>query len=174
MVASPDVGGVKRAERHREALARRLGQEPGSAFVEKRRSEDVVSGGRVVGDVDGASVLLVDDLVSGATTLVRAAAACRAAGAREVLAAVAHGVFVAAASDALAGSALDRLFVLDHVPTAELDPAVAAARIESLDVSGLLAEAIRRLHEGGSLTQLGNEGAGESASRRDGGSARSR
>jgi len=164
VVASPDVGGVKRATRYREAFGRRLGREPGSAFVEKRRSADVVSGGRVVGDVSGATVLLVDDLVSGATTLVRAAAALRAAGAREVLAAVAHGVFVPEASEALAGSALDRLYVLDHVPPFALEPAVAAERVESVEVAPLLAEAIRRMHEGGSLTQLAAEGVSETAS----------
>lgn len=163
VVASPDVGGVKRAERHREALARCLGRAPRAAFVEKRRSEGVVGGGSVVGDVAGATVLLVDDLVSAATTLARAATACRAAGAREVLAAVAHGVFVAAASETLARAPLERLFVLDHIPVATLGPQ-AAARIESLDASVLLAEAVGRLHDGEARSQWRGTGSGSEGS----------
>jgi ribose-phosphate pyrophosphokinase len=154
VVASPDVGGIKRADRYRAALARRLGRDLPSAFVEKRRSADVVSGEALVGDVSGRSVLLVDDLISAGTTLARAASACRKAGAREVLAWAAHGTFVPEASRMLAEAPIDRIAVLDHVPPFALDPSVVEARLVQVEASGLVAEAIRRLHEDGSLVEL--------------------
>jgi len=154
VVASPDVGGIKRADRHRAALERKLGRPLASAFVEKRRSAGVVSGEAVAGDVSGRTVLFVDDMISGGTTLARAAEACRKAGAREVFAAAAHGVFVPEASRVLASAPIDRIVVLDHVPPFALDTALVDARVTLLDASVLIAEAIRRMHEGGSLVEL--------------------
>ena len=153
-VVSPDTGGVKRAEGYREALSRRFGRPVAAAFVEKRRSEDVVTGEALVGDVAGRTVLLVDDLISGGTTLARAAAACRRAGAREVVAAVVHGAFVPEASQRLAEAPIDHIAVLDHIPPSALDPALVDQKVWLLDSASLLAEAIRRMHAGGSLTEL--------------------
>ncbi len=153
-VVSPDVGGIKRADRFREILGRRLGREIPGAFVEKRRSADVVSGEALVGDVAGRSVLLLDDMISGGTTLARAAETCRKAGAREVVAAAAHGAFVPEASRVLAEAPIDRIAVLDHIPPTALEPALVEAKLCVLEASGLVAEAIRRLHEGGSLVEL--------------------
>lgn len=153
-VVSPDTGGVKRAEGYREALSRRLGRPVPAAFVEKRRSEDVISGTAVVGDVANRTVLLVDDLISGGATLARAAAACRRAGAREVVAAAVHGAFVPEASQTLAEAPIDRIVVLDHIPPSALDPALVDKKLWLLDSASLMAEAIRRMHEGGSLTEL--------------------
>jgi ribose-phosphate pyrophosphokinase len=153
-VVSPDVGGIKRAQRHREALARRLGRELPAGFVEKYRSADVVSGERLVGEVAGRTVLLVDDMISAGTTLARAARACREAGAREVVAAAAHGSFVPEASRALAEAPIDRIVVLDHIPPVALEPSLVAAKLELLDAAGLVAEAIRRMHEHASLVEL--------------------
>jgi ribose-phosphate pyrophosphokinase len=114
----------------------------------------VVSGEALVGDVGGRTVLLVDDMISGGTTLARAAAACRKGGAREVVALAAHGAFVPEASAVLAAAPLDRVVVLDHIPPVALDPALAAARLTVLDGAALVAEAIRRMHDGGSLVEL--------------------
>jgi ribose-phosphate pyrophosphokinase len=154
VVASPDVGGIKRAESQRQALERALDRRLPSAFVEKRRSADVVSGEALVGDVSGRSVLLIDDMISGGTTLARAAEACRKAGAREVFAAAAHAAFVPQASRVLADAPLSRIAVLDHIPPSVLDPALVAAKLSLLDGAGLVAEAIRRMHENGSLVEL--------------------
>jgi len=154
VVVSPDVGGIKRAERYRRALVRRLGRELPAAFVDKRRSGGEVSGRGLVGEVRGRTVVLVDDMISGGTTLVRAAEACRAAGAREVLAVAAHGAFVPEASRALADAPLSRIAVLDHIPPFALDRELVEARIDPVDASGLVAEAIRRMHEGGSVSEL--------------------
>ncbi|HSD26331.1 MAG TPA: ribose-phosphate diphosphokinase [Vicinamibacteria bacterium] len=154
VVASPDVGGIKRANRYREALGRRLGRELPGAFVEKRRSAGVVSGEALVGDVMDRTVVLIDDMISGGTTLARAAEACRKAGAREILAAAAHGAFVPEASPVLAGAPIDHIAVLDHVPPFALDRALVETKLTALEASGLVAEAIRRLHGGGSLVEL--------------------
>lgn len=106
VVASPDPGGVKRAQLFREALEARLGRPVGSALVEKRRSAGVVSGDLIAGDVSGARVLLVDDLIASGGTLIRAARAALAAGADSVRACAAHGLFSARDAAALTDPAL--------------------------------------------------------------------
>jgi len=153
-VVSPDLGGRKRADAYREALARRTGREVSGAVVEKRRSQDTVSGGRLVGDVAGRIAILIDDMIVGGSTLAQAAAACRDAGARGVVAAAPHGAFVPEASAVLAGAPIDRIAILDHIPPAALKPALVAEKVEMLDGARLVGEAIRRLHEDGSLTEL--------------------
>ncbi|MFZ0460004.1 MAG: ribose-phosphate diphosphokinase, partial [Rhodoplanes sp.] len=85
-VISPDTGGAKRADLFREALEQACGESIGKGFAEKRRSSGVVSGDLFVGEVAGATALIIDDLISTGTTLVRAARAARQAGARRVLA----------------------------------------------------------------------------------------
>ena len=103
-VASPDPGGVKRALLWREALEARLARPVHFAMVDKRRSLGLVSSGHLVaGDVEGATVLLLDDLIASGETMLSAATALRHAGAKEVVALAAHGLFVgaAAALDAL-------------------------------------------------------------------------
>jgi ribose-phosphate pyrophosphokinase len=154
VVMSPDVGGVKRADRFGDALGRRLGTPPARGFIEKRRSQDVVSGDAVIGTVAGRTVILVDDMVSGGTTLARAASACRAAGAREVVAAVTHGAFVPAASAVLAAAPISQIAILDHIPPFALDEAVVRDKLTIVGGSGLIADVIGRLHEGGSVVDL--------------------
>jgi ribose-phosphate pyrophosphokinase len=154
VVVSPDAGGVKRADAFRASLARALGRPVGSAFMEKRRSEGVVSGEAVVGDIDGKTAIILDDLVSSGTTLARAAAACQALGAKRVFAAASHGVFAGAAAEVLADPALEKLLVADSIPPFRLPPAMLGRQVEVLDSAPLFAEAIRRLHSGGSLVEL--------------------
>lgn len=154
VVVSPDAGGVKRADAVRESLSGALGRPVGSAFMEKRRSEGVVSGEAFVGDVAGKTAVIVDDLVSGGATLARAAAACRSRGAKRILAAASHGLFNGAAASVLAESALEKLLVTNSVPPFRLPPALLDGRVEVLDTAPLFAEAISRLHQGGSLVEL--------------------
>ena len=143
-VVSPDPGGVKRAQLFRELLEARSGRRFGSAFLEKRRSAGVVTGSLLAGEVRGATVLLVDDLISTGGTLLRAAQACRQQGARRVLAFAAHGLFNAGAEAALTQEALERIVVTDAVPPFRLG-AAARAKVEVVSAAPQVAQAIRRI-----------------------------
>jgi ribose-phosphate pyrophosphokinase len=153
-VVSPDPGGVKRAELFREGLEAAIGRPVGKGFVDKRRSAGVVSGELFVGEIAGATALIIDDLISTGNTLLRAARAARAAGARQVIALVTHGLFIEGASNVLADPAIDRLVVTDAVPPFRLRPGDDSGKITTLPAAPLLAEAIRRLHQDGDLADL--------------------
>jgi ribose-phosphate pyrophosphokinase len=154
VVVSPDAGGVKRANRFREALARALRCDVAAAFVEKYRSAGMVSGGTLVGDVKDRTAIIMDDLISSGTTMVQAAAACRERGAAGVIAAAAHGLFTADAGRVLRDPALDRIVVTDSVPPFRLHDTVVAQRLTVLPSAPLFAAAIRCIHEGGSIVDL--------------------
>jgi ribose-phosphate pyrophosphokinase len=143
-VVSPDPGGVKRAQLFRETLEARLRRSVGAAYVEKRRSAGVVTGSLLAGDVRGATVLLVDDLISTGGTLQRAAQTCLAAGAARVFAFVAHGLFNTGADAAMSHPALAGIVIADSVPPARLSPAVRE-RIEVVSAAPLFAQAVARL-----------------------------
>lgn len=154
VVVSPDVGGVKRADQFRQALAHRLGREPGSAFLEKYRSAGVVSGEAVVGDVRDKVAIIIDDLISTGGTILRAANACRQRGARTVYAAASHGIFVGDAGRVLADPGIERLVITDTIPPFRLEPALVQRKLTVLETAPLFAEAIRRIHSGGSIVEL--------------------
>lgn len=148
-VASPDPGGVKRAQLWREALEQRLARPVGFAMVDKRRSGGWVSSDRLVaGDVRGMTVLLFDDLIASGGTMTSAAAALRHAGAREVIAFAAHGLFTEPAAQTLADPAIARIVVTDSVPPFRLpvDGAVAA-KLRVVSAVPLFAQAIRDSHD---------------------------
>jgi ribose-phosphate pyrophosphokinase len=145
VVASPDPGGVKRAQLFREMLVQLLGRDCGSAFLEKRRVGGVVSGDLLAGDVRGATVLLVDDLISTGGTLVRAARTCLEQGARSVIACAAHGLFTRGADDAMLDPALSQIFITDSVAPAGLN-AAARARLQIVGAAPLFAATIETLH----------------------------
>jgi ribose-phosphate pyrophosphokinase len=115
VVMSPDVGGVKRAQRLRESLAGTLAREVDLAFMEKRRAKGVVSGETVVGDLDGRAVVVYDDLIASGSTILRASQAARRAGARSVLVAAAHAAFVPAAVQLFESHVADLVLVTDSV-----------------------------------------------------------
>ena len=147
-VVSPDIGGAKRAERFRRALAATLGEEPSAGFVEKQRAGGVVSGDLFVGDVNGRAAILFDDLISTGTTLRRAAVKCREAGAARVYAAATHGLFIGNALALLAAAELDGIIVSNTVCTTAEQAGMLPANMTVLDSSHLLGEAIARSHSG--------------------------
>lgn len=154
-IVSPDIGGAKRAQRLQELLAARLGREVGFAIIDKRRSSGVVSGGDlVVGPVEGRHAVLVDDLISAGTTLMRAAQACRRAGARGVDAFATHGVFLPEARQLLGPDGPDRLVVTDSILPTRLTDAGDGGRLVVLEASALYGEAIRRIAQGESVVAL--------------------
>ncbi len=154
VVVSPDAGGVKRAERFRQALATRLDRSVELTFIEKFRSEGVVWGGTVVGAVENRVAIILDDLISSGTTLAEAAAACHDRGAHAAYAAVTHGVFSSRAATVLDDSEIDRLFLLDTLPPDRLDATVRERCVEVLPCAPLLAAAVQRFHTGGSVVAL--------------------
>ena len=154
IVLSPDEGGLKRADAFRRALGHELAREFPLGFMEKRRSAGVVSGEALFAEVRGRTAIIVDDLISTGTTLLRAARAVRERGATKVYAAASHGLFMEGANRVLSDSAFDTVIVTDTVPPFRLDPALVARKLVVLDVASLFAEAIRRIANGGSLTAL--------------------
>jgi ribose-phosphate pyrophosphokinase len=142
VAVSPDAGGVKRVEQFRRALETLSSRPVDNAFVEKYRARGVVTGGTLVGDVAGKTAVILDDLVSTGNTLLRAARACRAQGARRVFAAAAHGLFTGGAAELFASSEIDGLVISDTVPPPATIPAPARARLTVLDSTALVAAAI--------------------------------
>jgi ribose-phosphate pyrophosphokinase len=157
-VVSPDVGGVKRADAFRRGLSARLGREVTGGFMEKGRSGGVVSGETLVGEVRGKSVVLLDDLIGAGTTMERAARACLEAGAASCRAAATHGLFLDGAADVVVGPELDGVVVTDTVPPFRLSPEIVSRRLTVLDAASTFAEAIIRMHTGGSLVDLLGQG----------------
>jgi ribose-phosphate pyrophosphokinase len=153
-VVSPDAGGIKRAEAFRQRLASTLGRPVGTAFAEKYRSSGTVSGDALVGDVAGRDAIILDDLISGGTTVARTASSCMERGARAVYAAATHGLFAGTANETLGTASVEQVVVTDSVPPLRVTDAALAAKLVSVSVVPLVAEAVRCLHEGGSLAAL--------------------
>jgi ribose-phosphate pyrophosphokinase len=148
MVVSRDVGGVVRAR----ALAKRL-DDADLAIIDKRRpraNEATVM--NIIGEVKEKVCVLIDDIVDTAGTLCAAAAALKRNGARKVVAYCTHPVLSGPAIQNLNGSALDELVVTDTIPLSEA--ARNCAKIRQLSVAELLAETIRRIAFGESVSSL--------------------
>lgn len=144
VAVSPDAGGVKRVEQFRRALERKSGKALDNAFVEKYRSGGIVTGGTLVGDVAGRTAVILDDLISTGNTLLRAARACRAAGASRVFAAATHGLFTGGAAELFTGGDLDGIVIADTVPIPAMISPSARGRLTVLDSTALVAAAIGR------------------------------
>lgn len=153
-IVAPDAGAIKRADAFRARIETLVGATVTMGFAEKHRSAGAVSGEAFVGDVAGRSVIIVDDLISSGTTMVRTADACRRHGATRVHAVATHAVFGAGANEVLASESIDRIVVTDTVSGERLTAPRVVAKLERISAAELFAEAIRRLHEGGSLVDL--------------------
>jgi ribose-phosphate pyrophosphokinase len=148
IVVSPDVGGVVRAR----ALAKRL-DDADLAIIDKRRPKANVSEiMHIIGDVDGRTCVLIDDLVDTAGTLCHAAAALKKHGAIKVVAYCTHAVLSGAAMKNLNNSELDELVVTDTIPLNQ--DALDSGKIRQLSVAEMLAETIRRIAVGESVSSL--------------------
>jgi ribose-phosphate pyrophosphokinase len=147
VIVSPDAGGVERAR----AYAKRL--DSALAIVDKRReSPNVAEVHNVVGDVEGRTALIVDDMIDTGGTLAKVASALKEAGAREVLASSSHAVLSGQAVNKIEESPLSQLIVTDSIPLAEEKR--RCPKIVVLSIAELMAKAIRNIHEEASVTSL--------------------
>jgi ribose-phosphate pyrophosphokinase len=147
VVVSPDVGGVVRAR----AIAKRL--ESDLAIIDKRRPRpNVATVMNIIGDVEGRTCVIMDDMVDTANTLCEAARALKERGADRVLAYCTHPVLSGPAISRIESSVIDELVVTDTIP---LGPEAAACRkIRQISVAELLAETMRRICEDSSVSSL--------------------
>jgi ribose-phosphate pyrophosphokinase len=150
VVVSPDLGAVKMAERYARIL-----NLPVAIIHKTRISGEEVSVQRIVGDVRGKEVLVVDDMISTGGTMLRAALACRERGANAVHAIAAHGLFGKGAKALFDSLAIDRIIVTDSVASAasaKVD--YPSARLDILPAGSLIGEAVKRLHSHSSISDL--------------------
>ncbi len=148
VVVSPDVGGVVRAR----ALAKRL-DDAGLAIIDKRRPKpNEAKVMNIIGDVEGRSCILIDDLVDTAGTLCQAAKALKDRGAAKVVAYCTHPVLSGSAIKNISNSDLDELVVTDTIPLSS--EARTCTRIRQLSIAELLAETIRRISDEESVSSL--------------------
>jgi ribose-phosphate pyrophosphokinase len=146
VIVAPDAGGVERAR----AYAKRL--QAGLAIIDKRRTgPNVAEVMNIIGDVDGKRAIIIDDMVDTAGTLAQAARAVVASGAKDVWAYATHAVLSGPAFERIAGSPLQELVVTDTIAPR---PEAEGSRIRSLSVAPLVAEAIKRVHTGESISTL--------------------
>ena len=148
VVVSPDVGGVVRAR----ALAKRL-DDAGLAIIDKRRPQaNMAEIMHVIGEVEGKTCVLIDDMVDTAGTLCQAAKVLKERGAERVVAYITHPVLSGSAIERIESSVLDELVVTDTIPLRE--EAQKSRRIRQLSVAELLAETLRRITGGESVSSL--------------------
>jgi ribose-phosphate pyrophosphokinase len=147
VVVSPDVGGVVRARQ----MAKRL--ECDLAIIDKRRPKfNVAKVMNIIGEVDGRTCVIMDDMVDTANTLCEAARALKEEGAESVLAYCTHAVLSGKAVERIENSSLDKLVVTDTIPLRE--DAKACDRIHQLSVASLLAETMLRISNEDSVSSL--------------------
>ena len=146
IIASPDIGGVARARQYADKLGYDL------VIVDKKRekaNESQVM--NIIGDVKGKDVILVDDMVDTAGTLVKAAEVLKEKGANSVMACCTHRVLSGPADDRVANGVLDELVISDTIPTKK-----NAKKITVLTASSIIGEAIRRIHNNESVNSIFN------------------
>ena len=147
LVVSPDVGGVVRAR----AIAKRLDSD--LAIIDKRRPKANVSEVmNIIGDVDGRTCVIMDDIVDTANTLCKAATALKEKGAKKVMAYCTHPVLSGGAVARIAASDMDEIVVTDTIPLSQ--DAQACSRIRQLSCAQLLAETMTRISNEESVSSL--------------------
>ena len=142
-VVSPDVGGVKMARSYAAALGADL------AIVAKNRvSATEVEPMRLIGDVDGRDVLIVDDMTETAGTLCAAASILKSSGAKRIIAGISHAVLGDLGCQRLVDSEIDEVLTTDSTPP------TCREKVTTVSIAGLMGEAIQRIHDGKSVSSL--------------------
>jgi ribose-phosphate pyrophosphokinase len=148
---SPDVGNVKRAQVYAELLQGEL------CFIDKRRRSGTVTEAKhVIGDVQGKNVLIVDDMITTGGTVATACEVLRQNGVKDIYIAATHAVFAPPAMERLAKCEFTKLAVTDTIPLGNRADAIKDRLVE-LSISGLVGEAIQRIHHNQSISELFNK-----------------
>jgi ribose-phosphate pyrophosphokinase len=145
VVVSPDIGGVKRARVFASLLSEAAERPVDLAFIEKHRSEEIVSGDLFAGDVSDASVIVIDDMICGGTTMERAAKACRERGATSVHVAATHGVFGDSAEKHLRIAEITSIVVTDTIPDAASRSPSISQKLKVLETTNLIGGVVQQL-----------------------------
>jgi ribose-phosphate pyrophosphokinase len=154
VIVSPDVGGIKRVEQFQQSLQKRMEKSVPLAFIEKYRSSGVVSRHTLVGDVEDKTVIIIDDLISTGATIARAAEACKKSGADKIFGLATHGVFTGKPDEVFNEKLLYEIIITNTIRPFRLEHTRVKQKVTVLSVAPLFAEAIKRIHEGGSVTEL--------------------
>lgn len=150
VIVSPDAGGVERAKNFINGLASK-GIEAGLAVIVKQRAQaGVIEKMNLVGDVTGCDAIIVDDICDTAGTLVQAAQELKDQGARRIFACITHPLFSGPALERIGNSCLTELVITDTIPAKASFP----ANITQLSIAPVIAEAIKRTHNGESISHL--------------------
>jgi len=148
VLVSPDVGNVKRARIYAERLNGEL------AIIDKRRvSGSEVELSRIIGDVKGKNVLMIDDMIATAGTICGAARLCRESGAMKILVGATHPVLCGPAIQRLKEAPIDEVIVTDTIPISQ-EKLQALGKAQVLSISRLMGEAIHRIHNDESVSSL--------------------
>ena len=141
-IVSPDTGGTKRASTYAKALKCDL-----AIGYKQRAKQNVVADLQIIGDVKDKNVIIVDDIIDTGGTLCKAAARCKEAGAKRVLAMCAHGLLSGSGMDNVENSAIEKLIITDSIPLKR-----PSESIEVVSISKLMAEVIRSVMEKTSIS----------------------
>ncbi len=150
VVVSPDAGGVERAKLFRDGLTKQGVKSELAIIIKQRKEAGVIETVNLVGSVAGCDVIIVDDMCDTAGTLCKAAEELKEKGARRVFACITHPVFSGPALERIASSVLTEVVVADTVPVSKDAP----KNVVKVSVAPLIAEAIKRIQEGGPVSEL--------------------
>jgi ribose-phosphate pyrophosphokinase len=148
-IASPDIGGIKRAQIFRELLEKRLGRDVELAFIEKRRSSGAISGrAALAGNIAGQAVILLDDMCATGETLLRAADVCNRAGAASIHVAVTHAPLAAGVGALVTAANISSILITDSAGISshlQATSGAAANKLVTLSIAPLFGRVLQRI-----------------------------
>ena len=144
-VISPDIGGVKRAERFRDALSTTMNEDVELGALGKRRIDHIVNAEEIPSGVRERTVVIFDDMIATGSTMLRAVKACRKGGAAYIILAATHGLFLGGAQKLVASSLVDRIIISDTIPPFRLDARLVEEKVTILSARQPIAAGIRNI-----------------------------
>ncbi|CEK11012.1 ribose-phosphate diphosphokinase [Legionella hackeliae] len=154
-IVSPDSGGLKRAEQLRETLSHLLQREVGKAFIDKKRNLEIVTSSQeIIGELKDGIAVIIDDIISTGTTIKLCAEALNKKGVKRIIVCATHGIFVEDANIVLSLPYLEKIIITNSIPPFRVHQDLLEKKVVVLDATYLFAEAIKEIHEDGSIAYL--------------------